>query len=819
MWVYTLLPKILNMSLTAGIVIVFVLFARILLKKVPKIFSYVLWAVVLFRLVCPVSFSSEFSLIGLLNAPAATNGSVSFIPADIVHTEHPRVDLPVPGLNEVINENLPQGEEQLAADPLEWQVAAATVLWLCGVAAMLIYSAVSLLLLRRKLTGAVRLQRTMQSSPAFNREMSSSSHGNIYLADHIPSPFVLGIIHPKIYLPSTLTEQEQSYVILHEQIHIRRFDYIFKMIAFLALAMHWFNPLVWVAFLLCSRDMEMSCDERVLKEMGNGIKADYSASLLSLAAGRRLINGSPLAFGEGNIKGRIKNVLNFRKPAAWVIAASVVIVIALSVGSAANKADSRTRGDVPEGAGFEKAAMGMPAGAPTEASVGTPVDESVEGARDAIENRSPAAADVNGIIPSAPKLSPEQVIGADMAELDYASDDIVIFHGYFGLFVYDLNSRKIVRSLDLNPIGCTATQGDDYCDVNVSADGKTVQLHPMSSKKMYVYSVLENTLEEAAYERMENRFAGFVDIVDIMGLEKAGSYSYNAVKFASGGYGYLHTSDWSLSTLSYVRDDMAYRLFDFNISSSAEESLLLTTDLEQSISNAILSYYTVDKSNFGYWYETAAEGHITLESEKKDGLTYAYIREKYVLLGFENGILTDISGHANPAVIVFDKDSQGNYVFKELIRPKDGSGYRPSIEKIFSASALRKLDSADNKENSAVIDAQIEAYGRAYLEKIGRKADVQISGADRIIADMNAEVSNYLIDAYGEYPYWIGSREVVENDTRYIYAKEWQDRGNQNGIVTFTKSVYGGKVIEKTVIEVKGSKMNCLEGTLRSTGH
>lgn len=327
MWVYTLLPKILNMSLTASIVIVLVLIARILLKKAPKAFSYTLWAVVLFRLVCPVSFSSEFSLIGLFHLPASTaNGStyssITYIPDNIVHTKYPQVDLPIPIISEVINDNLPQSEEQLVADPLEWPMAAVTILWLFGIAAMLIYSAVSLILLRRKLIGAVRLR------------------DNIYLADHIITPFVIGLIRPKIYLPSTLTEQEQSYIILHEQTHIRRLDHIFKMIAFLALAMHWFNPLVWVAFVYCVKDMEMSCDERVLKKMGGGIKTAYSTSLISLATGRRLINGSPLAFGEGNIKGRIKNVMNFKKPAAWVIAISVVLVATLSVGFAVNRVDN-----------------------------------------------------------------------------------------------------------------------------------------------------------------------------------------------------------------------------------------------------------------------------------------------------------------------------------------------------------------------------------------------------------------------------------------------------------------------------------------------
>lgn len=324
MWLYTLLPQILNMSLTASIVIVLVLLARLPLKKAPKIFSYALWAVVLFRLVCPVSFSSHLSLMGLFPAPVSmesgsTYSSMNYIPADIVHTEFPQVNLPLPGISEAINSTLPQGKEQLVADPLEAPMAAMTFLWLFGVGGMLIYSVESLLSLRQKLIGAVRLR------------------DNIYLADHISAPFVIGVIRPKIYLPSTLREEEQDYVLLHEQTHIRRLDHIFKMLAFLALTVHWFNPLVWVAFICCVKDMEMSCDERVLKKMGGDIKGAYGASLLSLAAGRRIINGSPLAFGEGNIKERIKNVMNFKKPSPWVIIVSVFLVAVFSFGFAANK--------------------------------------------------------------------------------------------------------------------------------------------------------------------------------------------------------------------------------------------------------------------------------------------------------------------------------------------------------------------------------------------------------------------------------------------------------------------------------------------------
>lgn len=313
MWYYMLLPKILNMSLTAGIVVVLVLLARLPLKKAPKVFSYVLWAVVLFRLLCPVSFSSDFSLLGIFNSPNVTNGSITYVPADIVHAENPQVNLLFPGISQAINETLPQGDEQTVADPLEAPMAIATFLWLFGIAVMLTYSVVSVLLLKKRLKSA------------------RNTVGNIYEADNLKTPFVLGVIRPRIFIPTGLSVEEKSYIIRHEQTHIRRFDHIIKPFAFFVLSIHWFNPLVWIAFVVMGADMELSCDERVIKEMGGDIKKAYSVSLLSLATEKRIINGSPLAFGEGNVGGRIKNVLNYKKPALWIIAAAVIACIAVSV--------------------------------------------------------------------------------------------------------------------------------------------------------------------------------------------------------------------------------------------------------------------------------------------------------------------------------------------------------------------------------------------------------------------------------------------------------------------------------------------------------
>jgi hypothetical protein len=176
-----------------------------------------------------------------------------------------------------------------------------------------------------------------------------------------------------------------------------------------------------------------------------------------------------------------------------------------------------------------------------------------------------AQSEAPGLVPSTPKLSLGQGFGADMVFLDYASDDIVIFHGYFGLFVYDLDSKKVIRSLDLAPIGCAATQGDNYCAVSVSADGNTVQLHPLSSKNAYIYTVSDNTLRETVFESMESRFTGLVDPETDAGFQRVYQKnelcSYRAVRFGTGEYGYLRALEWVVDTLTYVRGDTVYELF------------------------------------------------------------------------------------------------------------------------------------------------------------------------------------------------------------------------------------------------------------------
>lgn len=309
---------ILNMSLTGAFVIAAICLVRIPLKKAPKIISYCLWAIAGFRLVFPFSIESIFSLIPF---------KARTIPLDITMQLIPRIDSGVTIVDNIISGSLPAPTLGASVNPLQIWTAIGAYVWLIGAVIMMIYGVVSYVLLKHKMRTAVRIEE------------------NIYEADNIQSPFVLGIIAPKIYIPLSLAISERGYIILHERTHIRRKDYIIKFAAYFILCLHWFNPLAWVAFLLMGVDMEMSCDERVLKELGGDTKKDYSRLLLSMATDRRIISGSPLAFGEGGIKERIKNILNFKKTSRVVIAAAVVLVVVLSVGFAVNKVNSIGRND------------------------------------------------------------------------------------------------------------------------------------------------------------------------------------------------------------------------------------------------------------------------------------------------------------------------------------------------------------------------------------------------------------------------------------------------------------------------------------------
>lgn len=312
--------QVLDMTKIAGIVILAVIAARFLMRRAPKTFSYALWLVVLFRLLCPVSIEIPVSIVPEFT-PVAEGYDLADEPISIAGATEAAYRAVGDAVNggfgiqyiRTTQRNDSGGTVYTSTDWWDVWILFGQYVWVLGMVAMAGYSLVSYGKLRRKLIVKICLR------------------DNIYIADDIQTPFVKGIAKPKIYLPPGLGEQEQDYIIRHEQYHIQRKDPFIKMLAFLALCIHWFNPLVWVAFILANKDMEMSCDEAVIRKLGPGIKADYAASLLTLSTGRYGITGMPLAFGEGDTKSRIRNLENWKKPAAWIVTASVILCVVLVI--------------------------------------------------------------------------------------------------------------------------------------------------------------------------------------------------------------------------------------------------------------------------------------------------------------------------------------------------------------------------------------------------------------------------------------------------------------------------------------------------------
>lgn len=299
--------KIINMSISASWLILAVLILRLVLKKAPKWVNVLLWGIVAVRLICPLSFESALSLIP----------SSETIPLDIEMAAKPTIDSGVPAINSVVNPVLssfaPPQHVLTSANPLQIWIPILNIIWLIGVGALLLYTAVSYWRLCRKVDTAVRYK------------------DNIFQSENVSSPFVLGIIKPRIYLPFNMNGQDLEHVVAHEQAHIRRKDHWWKPLGFLLLTIHWFNPLMWLAYVLLCRDIEFACDEKVIKELGNEQRADYMQALVACSVNRRMIAACPLAFGEVGVKERVKSVMNYKKPAFWVIIIAVIICVGVAV--------------------------------------------------------------------------------------------------------------------------------------------------------------------------------------------------------------------------------------------------------------------------------------------------------------------------------------------------------------------------------------------------------------------------------------------------------------------------------------------------------
>lgn len=298
--------KIINMSISASWLVLAVLILRFVLKKVPKWINVLLWGIVAIRLICPFSFESTLSLI-----PSAET-----IPLNIGMDTTPTINSGISAINNAVNPIISQSNTPMAGasvNLLQITIGICEYIWIFGMIALALYTAISYWRLRRKVDTAVRYK------------------DNIFQSENVSFPFVLGIIKPRIYLPFKMNGQYLEHVVAHEQAHICRKDHWWKPLGFLLLMIHWFNPLMWLAYVLLCRDIELACDEKVIKELGNEQRGDYTQALVACSINRRMIAACPLAFGEVSVKERVKSVMNYKKPAFWVIIISVIVCVGVAV--------------------------------------------------------------------------------------------------------------------------------------------------------------------------------------------------------------------------------------------------------------------------------------------------------------------------------------------------------------------------------------------------------------------------------------------------------------------------------------------------------
>lgn len=303
--------KLLNLSITASWLILAVLCIRLLFRKIPKWITCLLWGVVAIRLIFPFSIESAFSL-QLSAEPIRTSTMVEGELIPYVPSVNSNIGVVENTVNPLLAEAFAYQETESVA-PLQIATEIAGSVWLSGMVVLLIFALVSMIKLRLRVREAVRYKE------------------NIYICDAVKSPFILGIIKPRIYLSSALSEEEMDYIIAHERAHLKRKDHLWKPFGYLLLCIYWFNPLCWIAYIMLCKDIELACDEKVIKDMSFGDKKEYSRVLLFCATQRHLVMACPLAFGEVGVKERVKTVLNYKKPTFWITIAAIVVCAIVAI--------------------------------------------------------------------------------------------------------------------------------------------------------------------------------------------------------------------------------------------------------------------------------------------------------------------------------------------------------------------------------------------------------------------------------------------------------------------------------------------------------
>lgn len=522
------IKMLLNMSLAASFVILIVVLVRRLFAYmgVPKKYAYLLWLLPFIRMVSPWSLESNMSLLPDMTQIveyAAQEDAVSGAKLDMengVSGTAPNLrngesDTPSNGKSPESDTKYYGNKDDLSNQGYIWNNDTSDVqkedisseevlnkakdrnssiwlwalgIWMTGIAAIVFYSTVNYIKLKKRLDASFLLR------------------DNIYLHDDIDTAFVAGYISPCIYLPSGLSERNMEYIISHEQVHIVRRDYQIKMLAFAATAIHWFNPICWLAFVLLGKDIEMSCDEAVIDKMGAEDKKAYANVLLHMAAGKRRFADIQLMFAEGNIRERIENIMKSKKP---MLTVSVLALLVIGVLAWTLLTNPGTKGKQPGTTGEETAQGTEAYNTSTESNntgaEGTGAES--DNKRFDVKPDSLTAVNPDDLPYGEVQITAPMVTdwGADCVNLIHATPAYAVGWGNMGLFVYSVQKKKLTGAVDVRAIGCDATQGDSYTDVFVGDLDRVVYMHPIDKDYMFVYDILENTLEKQKFEDGGNK--------------------------------------------------------------------------------------------------------------------------------------------------------------------------------------------------------------------------------------------------------------------------------------------------------------------------
>lgn len=626
----TLFKTVLDMSITASYVIALVVLLRMLLKKAPKNFSYMLWIIVLFRLLCPMEIESPISVVPQALTQGEVTREIQAQWQEITTEEEKREQSTETISNQPVAIEAGKETQQMILGSSEIFKNMPSIIWILGIVALGVYNLISLWQVRRSLQGAVKLKE------------------NIYESDYIKTPFTIGFLNPRIYLPSFLQEEERTYIVMHEQYHIWRKDHIIKAVAYLTLCVYWFNPLVWLAFILAGKDMEMSCDEAVMKKMPNDIRAEYATSLLKLAAGKAYVSAismTPIGFGEHSVKSRIKHVMNYRKPVVWMSAIAVVLCFVCGMGLMTSPKSNKTGLDEIVGNTYGINAvsyddMRYSSTYDVEKKISLSTDYilrvyengewkyigEIQPANLSRENFDELFSESNSWVePTTAKkvrqnsleawnvcsdgqvyyilkqkngniylaqgyktedqektirwmwtiseveneqiekqiikideavINEEMVTQKYAATLSYADEHIAIFHGYYGLYVYDMQQEQILRSIDLQKLGMYDAEGNCKADIWANEKGNLIYIQKEGSRELFLYDIEQNqmTLEKDSVQSKVDVFEHLRLLSECVGPDYTTARSEYCVPMSDGSYLYVLTGSGMIEDLALVKE-------------------------------------------------------------------------------------------------------------------------------------------------------------------------------------------------------------------------------------------------------------------------